>query len=49
MFNANLVITDDKLSCYVMHKHMIIDSNIFAKAFDMGPSPLKLTTTSLPD
>ena len=31
MFSANLATIDDKLSCYVIHKHMIIEFEIFAK------------------
>ena len=46
MFNANLATIDDKFSCYVIHKHMIIDFKIFGKEFDMDPSPLKLTIAS---
>ena len=37
MLNANMATIDDELSCYVMHKHMIIDFDIFAKEFDMDP------------
>ena len=49
MFNANLAIIDDEPSCYVMHKHMVIDFDIFEKEFDMDPSLQKLTTASIPD
>ena len=49
MFNANLATTNDKLLCYVMHKHLVIDFKVFAKKFNMDPNPLKLTATSFLD
>ena len=49
MFNTNLAVIDDKLACYVMHKHLVIDFEVFAKEFDMDPSPLKLIVTSIPN
>ena len=49
MFYANLSSVDDKVSCYVMHKHIIIDFEMLAKGFKMEASPLKLTVGSSPD
>ena len=42
MFYENLGLINDKVSCYVMHKHMIIDAELLAKEFKMDASPLKL-------
>ena len=42
MFNANLAIADDKLSCYVIHKYLAIDYKVLAKEFDMDPNPTKI-------
>ena len=39
MFNVNLKAIVDKLSCYVIHKDIFINSNVFTKEFDMNPSP----------
>ena len=33
MFYANSGALDDEVSCYVMHKHLVIDSNTLAKEF----------------
>ena len=49
MFYANLGSTDNKVSCYVMHKHIIIDFNILAIEFEMDVSPFKLIVGSFPD
>ena len=49
IFNANLDATNDKLSCYVIHKHLVIDSEIFIKEFDMDPNPQKLIAASPPN
>ena len=48
MFSENLATTENKLSCNVMHKLMIINSEIFPKEFDIDPRPLKLITRSFP-
>ena len=48
MFSVNLVVTNDKLSCHVMQKHMIINLDIFPKEFEMDPSLSKLTVGSFP-
>ena len=42
MFYANLGSTNDKVSCYVMHKHLIIDVRLLAKEFEMDASLPKL-------
>ena len=49
MFKANFVITNDKLSYYIMHKHLIIDSEVFAKEFDMDANLPKLIASSFLD
>ena len=46
MFYANLGAIDDKVSCYIMHKHLIIDVDLLAKEFTMGASLLKLQVGS---
>ena len=46
MFYANLGSIDDKVSCYVMHKHIIIDSDILAKEFEIDASPPKFIVGS---
>ena len=48
MFYANLGAVNDKLSYYVIYKHLVIDSNVLAKEFEMDASPPKLTTTDFP-
>ena len=48
MFYTNLGAVDDKVSCYVMYKHLIIDSDVLAKVFKMDASPPKLTLGSFP-
>ena len=42
MFYENLGVTDDKLSCYVMHKHLIIYFDVLAWEFKMDASPPKV-------
>ena len=49
MFNANLVIINDKLSCYVMHKQLVINFEVFAKEFNICPTSPKLTIRSFPN
>ena len=49
MFYANLGSTNDKVSCYVMHKHIIIDSKTLVKEFEMDASSPKLIVRSFPD
>ena len=49
MFYANLRATGDKLSCYVMHKHLVIDSNTLAWEFKMAASPPKLSAGDFPE
>ena len=49
IFSANLVVVDDKLSYYVMHKYLVIDSKVFGKEFDMDLTPLKLTVRFFPN
>ena len=39
MFYANLGAADDKVSCYIMHKHLIIDAKLLAKEFKIHASP----------
>ena len=46
MFYANLTIVDDKLSCYVMHKYIVIDFECFANEFRMDTSLSKLSVGS---
>ena len=46
MFYANLRSANDKVSCYVMHKHLIIDTELLAKEFKMGVFPPKLQAGS---
>ena len=38
MFYANLGVVDDKVSCYVMPKHLIIDFEMLANKFEMDTS-----------
>ena len=42
MFYANLGFVGDKVSCYVMCKHMIIDVESLVKEFEIDISPPKL-------
>ena len=42
MFYANLGLFNDKVSCYVMYKHLIIDAKLIAKEFEIDASPPKL-------
>ena len=42
MFYVDLRLADDEVSCYVMHKHMIIDAKLLAKEFEMDASPPKI-------
>ena len=49
MFYANLRLTNDKVSYYVMHKHMIIDAELLAKKFQMDASSLKFQARSFPN
>ena len=46
MFSVNLAIVDDRLSCYIMQKHIVINSEIFTKEFDVDLSLPKLTVGS---
>ena len=46
MFYVNLGFVDDKVSCYVMHKHVIIDVKLLAKEFEMDVPLLKLQAQS---
>ena len=46
MFYANLGLADDKFICYVMHKHIILDSKMLVKEFGMDASRPKLTARS---
>ena len=47
MFYANLRSTNDKVSCYVIHKHIIIDFEMLTKEYKMYASPPKLTIGSI--
>ena len=49
MFHATLGSTNDKVSCYIMHKHLIIDVELLAKEFEMDLSTPKLTIGSFPN
>ena len=49
MFYANLGSTNDKVSYYIMHKHIIIDCKMLAKEFEIDVCPPKLTTGSFLD
>ena len=49
MFYVNLGLANDKVSCYVMHKHMIIDVKLLAKEFQMDAFLPKLQSGSFPD
>ena len=49
MFYASLRLADNKVSCYIMYKHLIIDVKLLAKDFEMVASPLKLQARSFPD
>ena len=42
MFYVNLRAVNDKMSCYIMRKHLIIDVELLAKEFEMDVSPPKL-------
>ena len=46
MFYVNLVATNDKLSCYVMHKYIMIDVKPITIEFNMDVSLTKLYTRS---
>ena len=49
MFYINLGSANDKVNCYVMHKHMINDTELLAKKFEMDASPPKLKVESFPN
>ena len=49
MFYANLGVVNDKVSCYVLHKHIIIYANTLVKEFKMDTSPPKLIGWSFPN
>ena len=49
MFYVHLELSNDKVSYYVMHKHLIIDAELLAKEFEMDVSPLKLQVWSFLD
>ena len=49
MSYANLSSVDDKVSCYIMHKHLIINVESLAKEFEMDTSSPKLTARSFLD
>ena len=34
---------NDKPNYYIIHKHTIIDCDVFVKEFEIDPSPTKLT------
>ena len=42
MSYANFIVTDDKVSCYVMHKHVVIDYDVFTNDFGMDSSQQSL-------
>ena len=46
MYSENLRATDNKLSCYVMHKHIVKDSKFFVNEFIMDPTSPMLTMGS---
>ena len=48
MFYANLGSIDEKVSCYVMHKHLLVDSDTLAREFNMDASPPMLKVRSFP-
>ena len=48
IFSANLTTINDKLSYYVMHKHMVIDSKVIVTKFEMDYGPPKLIIGSFP-
>ena len=47
--DTNLGATNDKLSCYVMHKHLIIDFDTLAREFEMDASPPKVIVGDFPE
>ena len=49
MFSTHLATKDDKLSCYVIHKHLVTGSKVLAKEFDIDVTPPKLTIGSFPN
>ena len=49
IFYANLGVVDDKLSCYVMHRHVIIDFDVLAKDSEMDATLPKLAPGDFPD
>ena len=49
MFYANLGLANDKVSCYIMYKHLITDVESLTKEFEMEASFLKLIATSFPN
>ena len=49
MFYANLGLVDDKVNCYNIHKHLIINAELLAKECKIDASPLKLQAESFLD
>ena len=49
MFYANLGAYNDKVSCYVMYKHLIIDVDLLGKELEMDASRFKQTVGSFLD
>ena len=49
MLYTNLGFANDKISCYVMHKHIIINCETFANEFDINPFPPKLIVGPFPE
>ena len=49
MFYTNLGSINDKVSCYVIHKHLIIDVELLAKEFEMDASLPELQVRSFPN
>ena len=49
MFYASLGSTNDKVCCYVLHKDIIIDSDMLTNEFEMNASPPKLIAGSFFD
>ena len=49
MFYANLGLANDKVSCYAMHKHLIINAELLAKELEMDASPSEVQAGSFLD
>ena len=48
MLYTNLIASNDTLSCFVMYRHVVLNSNVLVAKLDMDVSLTKLVTRSFP-